>query len=133
MSFLKKRYFAVCAGIGEACALALTALLALPIAWAIRSEALPQSLGGICAAVCAGIGVLISTAVIARARGRQAMATGGAVGGGAVVLAALCCALGGSRCAFGPWLGVLAAAAGVGAVAGALLALRRNTHKRRRH
>ena len=132
MSFLKKRSFALCAAVGTACALALTALLALPVAWAIRSEVLPQSGGWICAAVCALLAVLAVTAAVARIRGRQAMALGGAVAGGYVTLAALACALGGAACAFGPWLGALAAAAAAGALAGSLLSLRRKGRRRRR-
>lgn len=133
MSFLKKKSFALCAGIGVGCALALTALLALPFALAIRAEALPQGLGWIFASVCAAAGTLIPTAVIGRARGRQTMAVGGALGGGYVILAALGCALGGDKCAFGPWLGALTAAVAAGALLGALLAVRQNTHRRRRH
>ena len=132
MSFLKKKSFAACVAMGEGCALALTALLALPFAWAIRAEALPQSLGWILAAVCAGVGVLVPTAVIGRAGGRQAMATGGALGGGYVILAALGCALGGGRCAFGPWLGALTAAVAAGVLLGTLLSIRQNAHRRRR-
>lgn len=133
MSFLKKSTFAVSAAIGEGCALLLTALLLLPLALAVSGEALPLEAGMYAPYVASGIAVLVPTAVIARFRGKQAMATGGAIGGGYVVLACLICALGGAKSAFGPWLAWLAAAAAAGAVVGALLSVRQNRHKRRRH
>ena len=133
MSFFKKRSFAVCAAVGEGCALVLTALLMLPAAWAVSAELLPLEAGSICAAAAAGLSVLLTTAVIARARGREALASGGAIGGGFVVLAALACALGGAKNAFGLWLAYLAGAVAAGALAGALLSVRQNRHKRRHH
>ena len=132
MSFLKKRSFALCAAIGEGCALALTALLLLPVAAGVSAEALPMQAGGYLAFLAAGISVLIPTAVIAKARGRQALATGGVIGGGYGLLAALACALAGSKSAFGLWLAYLAGAAAVGALAGAMLSVRQNRHKKRR-
>lgn len=133
MSFFKKKSFALCASVGEGCALVLTALLLLPLAWAVSCRLLPRSAGGICVPAAAGLAVLLSTAVIARTRGKQAMATGGAIGGGYVALAVLLCALGGAKNAFGLWLAYLAGAAAAGALGGALLAVRQNRHKKRRH
>lgn len=132
MMIFKKRSFIVCAAIGEGCALVLTALLCLPIAWALTKEALPETAGGIAAAAAAGLSVLVPTAVIVRSRGRETLATGGAIGGAYLALAALLCALSGSRSAFGPWLVYLAAAVLLGGLAGAMVSLRQNTHKKRR-
>ncbi len=133
MSFLKKKSLLACVGIGTLCALAVTALLLAPCAWAIRGELLPESAGWLCAAGSGGLGVLTSTAAIVRVRRRQAMATGGAIGGCCLALAALCCALGGEGYGFGLWLGALAAALLAGGLAGALLSSRRKSPKRRRH
>ncbi len=132
MSFLKKKTFAVSAAIGEGCALVLTALLLLPVAWAVASGMVGEAAGGICACVAAGLGVLVPTAVIARARGREALATGGAIALGLVALAALLCALGGGKCAFGLWLAYLTGAVAVGGLTGALTSVRQNRHKKRR-
>ena len=93
MSFLKKKSLLACVGIGTLCALAVTALLLAPCAWAIRGELLPESAGWLCAAGSGGLGVLASTAFIVRVRRRQAMATGGAIGG--------CCL----RLFAAPWVG----------------------------
>ncbi len=132
MSFLKKWSFGLCVTAGEGCALALTALLLLPAAWAVSAQALPLQAGLPLPYIAAGLAVLAPTAAIGRVRGRQALAMGGAIAGGYILLAALVCALGGAKCAFGPWLGILAAAVGAGALAGALLSVRQNRHKRRR-
>lgn len=132
LSRLKKSSFPLCAAIGEGCALALTALLLLPAAWAVSAGLLPETAGRIAACVPAGLAVLVTTAVIVRVRGREALATGGAIALGAVLLAALCCALGGAKSAFGPWLAWLAGAAAAGGLAGALAGIRRNSHKKRR-
>ena len=133
MSFLKKSSFAVAAAIGEGCALVLTALLLLPVAWAVSGEMLPETAGALCAPAAAGLAILAPTAVIARTRGRDALATGGAIGGVYVALAALLCALGGANCTFDMRLAYLAGAAAAGALLGALVSVRQNRHKRRRH
>ena len=132
MSFLKKSSFAAAAAMGEGCALVLTALLLLPVAWAVSGEVLPLAAATLCAPAAAVLAVLVPTAVIAKVRARQALATGGAIGGMYVALAALLCALGGGKSAFGLWLACLAGAAAVGALAGALLSIRQNRHKKRR-
>ncbi len=132
MSFLKKSSFAVCAAVGTGCAIVLTALLLLPFAWAVQRQWLPQQGGWLYAAGCAFAAVLVPTAVIARTRRRQAMATGGVLSLAYVALVALLCALGGKNCAFGLWLAALAAAALAGGMAGAVLSIRQNTHKKRR-
>ena len=132
MTFLKKRSFIVCVAIGLGCALVRTALLCLPIAWAQAKEVLPETAGGAAAAAAAGLSVLVPTAVIVKSRGREALATGGAIGGAYVVLAALLCALAGSKSAFGTWLVVLAAAVLLGGLVGAMVSIRQNTHKKRR-
>ena len=132
MSFLKKSSFAVCAAIGEGCAALLTAVLLFPAAWAVSAEAATLDMGSICAFIVSGLSVSIPTAVIARVRGREALATAGAIGGGYILIAAVLCALGGPKNAYGPWLGYLSAAVVVGALAGALLSVRQNKHKKRR-
>lgn len=132
MSFLKKWSFALCAAAGEGCALILTALLLLPAAWAVSSEALPMQAGLLLPYIAACLAVLVPTAVIARVRGREALITGGTIGGVYILLSALACALSGTKSAFGPWLGYLAAAVLAGALAGALLSVRQNRHKRHR-
>ena len=132
MTFFKKRSFPVSAAVGEGCALALTALLCLPLAWATIRELLPEAAGGLCAAAAAGLSVMAVTAVIGRSRGREALATGCAIGGGYVLLAALLCALSGGKGAFGPWLGYLCAAVFAGGSAGAMVSVRQKTHKKRR-
>ena len=131
LSFLKKRSFAVCAAIGTLAALALTTLLALPGAFLVGSETLPEGYGWVSAVAAAGLSVLTVSAVIGRARGRQALAAAGAVAGCYVLLAALACALGGRNCAFGLWLAYLAGAAAAGGAAGAMLSVRHNAHHRR--
>ena len=115
-----------------ALALALTALLLLPAAWAVAAEALPLEAGQLLPYLATGLSVLVPTAVIGRIRGREALAVGCVVAGGYEALAALTCALAGAKCAFGPWLAWLAAAVLAGALAGALLSVRQNRHKRRR-
>ena len=132
MSVLKKKSFPICAAIGMGAALLLTALLLLPVSAAVESGALDMGVGRILAYVCVGMSVLVPSAVIARVRGRQALATGGVIALGCALLAALCCALAGERCAFGPWAAYTAAALAVGALAGALLGVRQNSHKKRR-
>ena len=132
MSFLKKKSLLFCVGAGTGSALVLTALFLLPFAWAIRGELLPENAGWLCAALSAGIGVLVPTALICHIRRRQALATGAAIAGGFLVLAALCCALGGEGYSFGLWLGALALALLAGGLAGALLAARRTGRKKRR-
>ena len=132
MSFLKKKSLLFCVGAGTGCALALTALLLMPFAWAIRGELLPESAGWLCASLSAGIGVLVPTAVICHVRRRQTLATGAAIAGGLLALAALCCALGGEGYSFGLWLGALAAALLAGGLAGAVLSVRRSSHKKHR-
>ena len=132
MSFLKKKSLLFCIGAGTGCAVVLTALLLLPFAWAIRRELIPESAQWLCAALCAGLGALIPAAVICRVRRRQAVATGAAIGGCCLALAALGCALGGEGYAFGPWLGALGAALLAGGLAGAVLAVGCSGHKRRR-
>ena len=132
MSFLKKWSFGLCAAAGEGCALLLTALLLLPAAWAVSAEALVLEAGLVLPYAAAALAVLVPTAVIARVRGRQALQFAGAIAGGYILLAALGCALRGAKSAFGPWLGLLAAAVLAGALAGALLSVRQNRHKRRR-
>ena len=129
---LKKKSFAVCAAMGECCAILLTAVLLLPVALAVSGEVLPEALGGICAVAAAGISVFVPTVVIARIRARQVLATAGAIALGYVVLAALCCALGGAGSAFGLWLLRLAAAVGAGGLMGAVLSIRQNTHRKRK-
>ena len=132
MSFFKKRPFAVCAAVGEGCALILTALLLLPAAWAVSSEMLPERLCLPAAIAAAGLAVLLPSAVIARIRGREAVPLAGAIGGGYILLAAVACALGGEKSAFGPWLLYLAGAAVAGALLGAVLSVRQNRHKKHR-
>ncbi len=132
MSFLKKKSFALCAAMGVGCAWALTAALLLPFAWAIRSQTIPEEAGWLCASLSAGLAVLVPTAVIARVRGRQALATGGALAGGYTALAALACALGGKGSAFGMWLAALAAAAFAGGLVGAMVSVRQNAHRKKR-
>ena len=127
---LKKKSFAVCAAVGECCAILLTALLLLPVAMAISGEALPEAMGGICAVAAAGVSVFVPTVVIARVRARQVLATAGAIALGYVVLAALCCALSGAESAFGMWLLWLAVAVGAGGLMGAVLSIRQNTHRK---
>ena len=132
MSIFKKKSFSVSVAIGEGAALVLTALLLLPMAMLIHRQVLGQNAGWLCAAAAAGISVFISTAVIARARGRQALATGGSIALGYALLAALLCALSGSGAGFGMWLVWLSAAVTVGALGGVLLSARRNTRRRKR-
>ncbi len=132
MSFLKKSGFAAAAAMGTGAALVLTALVLLPAAWAVSAGLVPEQAGRTAALVVAGLAVLAATAVIAKVRGREALATGGAVALGTLTLAALCCALGGAKCAFGPWLAYLAGAALAGGLAGAMAGVRRNSHKKRR-
>ncbi len=131
-TFFRKKSLIVSAAIGEGCALALTAVLLLPVAWAVIRELLPEGVGGGCAAGIAGISVWGATVFIVRCRGREALATGGIIAGAYVLLAALACALGGDKCAFGLWLAYLTAAVLAGALAGALMSVRQNTHKKRK-
>ncbi len=132
MTFFKKRSFLVCAAIGEGCVLALTALLCLPLAWAVTREFLPEAAGGAAVLIAAGLSVLAVTAVIVKSRGKEALATGGVIAGGYILLAALACALAGSKSAFGTWLVYLAAAVLLGGAIGAAASIRQNAHKRRR-
>ena len=132
MSFLKKKSFAVCAAIGEGAAIVLTLLLLLPVAAVVNQGTLGEATASVVSAVCAGISVLIPTVVIARARGKEALATGGAIALGYLALAALCCALGGSGAAFGMWLAWLAVSVAAGALIGAMLSVRRNSRRKKR-
>ncbi len=132
MSKLKKKNIAVSAAAGVLAAIALTALLCLPFAAAVRHQVL--SLGGVWvwAVLAAGLSVFISTLVIARARQRQALPTGGCIAGGVLLSAALVCALGGAGLHFGVrflWLGGAVLAGGM---LGAVMSIRQNQHKKRR-
>lgn len=131
-SVLKKKSFAVCVAAGEGCAIVLTLLLMLPMAGAVYGELLTEEMAWLCGPVAAAVSVFVPTLILAKIRKRQLLAIGGAIALGYVLLAALLCALGGGRCAFGMWLCWLAVAAAVGGLAGALLCVRQNTHKRRR-
>ena len=132
MSFLKKKGFAVCAAIGAAASVVLTALLLLPVGAAVNGGLLGEELGGPAAWICAAVSVLAPTAVIVRARGRQALATGGAIALAYVLLAAVCCALGGSRSAFGMWIVYLGLSVAAGGLIGALTSVRQKSHRKRR-
>ena len=132
MSILKKKSFTLVAAIGLGTALVLTALLLLPMALLIHKEVLGLSMGWLCAALSAGLSVFLSTAVIVKARGRQALATGAVLAGGYVLLAMLLCAMGGSGFSFGPWLIRLLIAVIVGGLVGAMVAIRQNTRRKRR-
>ena len=132
MSVLKKKSFPICIAVGVTCALALTVLLLLPFAWAIHGEALGENMQWPCCLVAAWISVFVPTIIIAKTRGRQALATGGAIASGYVVLAALLCALGGKDYAFGMWLVWLAAVAAAAGLIGAVLSLRQNRRRKRR-
>ena len=129
---LKKRSLILCAAVGVGAALALTALLVLPVAAAVHRELLSVPAGEMCAGAAAGIAVFVPAILITRARGRQVLATGGAIAGAYAALAALCCALGGAGFAFGPWLIRLAGAAAIGGLGGAVLSLRQNPHRKKR-
>ena len=132
MSILKKKSFTLTVAIGLGAALVLTALLLLPMALLIHKQALGLTMGWLCAALAAGLSVFIPTAVIVRVRGRQALATGGALALGYVLLAALVCALGGSGFAFGSWLIRLAVAVTAGGLAGSMVSIGQNTRRKRR-
>lgn len=132
MSVLKKKSFPICVAIGEGAALVLTALLLLPVAAAVNSGKVGPGFGSAAAYVCAWLAVLVSGCFIARVRGRQALATGGAIALGYAVLSALCCALAGDKCAFGTWYLYLLSALAAGALIGALLSVRQSAHKKRR-
>ena len=132
MSILKKKSFPLTVAIGLGAALVLTALLLLPIALLIHKEVLGLNMGWLCAPLTAGLGIFVSTAVIVKARGRQALATGGALALGYVLLAALVCALGGSGFAFGPWLIRLSCAVAAGGLAGAMVSIGKNTRRKSR-
>ena len=132
MSVLKKKSFALCAAIGEGAAIVLTLLLLLPVAAVVNSGTVGEQTGAIAVNICAGVGVLVPTLVIARARGQQALATGGAIALCYVVLAGVCCALGGGNAAFGMWFAWLAAAVAAGGLIGALLSIRQKSHRKRR-
>lgn len=132
MQKLKKKGLALSAAIGLACAVALTALLCLPFAAAVCRGVLPLSGAFIWAATAAGLGVFIATLLIARTRQRQALPTGGIIGGGFVLLCALLCALGGRGFTFGVWLLWLAGAVLLSGLLGAIMSIGQNKHKKRR-
>ena len=132
MSILKKKSFTLTVAIGLGAALIFTALLLLPTALLIHKEVLDLTAGWLCAALAAGLGVFVSTAVIVKVRGRQALATGGALALGYVLLAALLCALGGSGFSFGAWLIRLSCAVAAGGLAGAMVSIGKNTRRKSR-
>lgn len=132
MSKLKKRSLPVAGAAGLAGAVVLTALLLLPLALAIHRELLGRELGASCAIGAAGLSVAAAVWIIAKGRGRQALATGGIVALGYVLLAALFCALGGEGSTFGGWLLYLTGAAFAGGLAGAVLSIRQNPHRKKR-
>ncbi|MCD8115891.1 MAG: hypothetical protein LUE21_02045 [Oscillospiraceae bacterium] len=132
MSKLKKMSFPAAAAVGEAGALALTAVLLLPVAAAIHRESLGQEWTWLCAVTAAGLSICAATVFVARSRDRQALATGGTIALGYVALAALLCAMGGAGSAFGVWLARLAAGAAAGGLVGAVLSIRQNVHRKKR-
>ena len=132
MSILKKKSFTLIVAMGLGAALLMTALLLLPMALLIHKEVLGLGMGWLCAVLAAGLSIFVPTAVIVKIRGRQALATGGALALGYVLLAALLCALGGSGFAFGPWLIRLACAVTAGGLAGAMVSIGQNTRRKRR-
>lgn len=132
MQKLKKKGLSLSAAIGLACAVVLTVILCLPFAAAVCQGALPLSGAFAWAATAAGLSVLIATLFIARTRQRQALPTGGIIGGGFALLCALLCALGGEGFFFGGWLLWLAGAVLLGGLLGAVMSIGQNQHKKRR-
>lgn len=132
MSKLKKMSFPAAASLGVAGALLLTAVLLLVFAALIHREVLGQEWGWLCAVASAGLSICAATVAVARSRGRQALAIGVAITLGYVALAALLCAMGGSNSAFGIWLARLTVGAVAGALAGAMLSIRQNAHRKKR-
>lgn len=129
---LKKSGLALTSAVGLGAALGVTALLCLGAAALIRRGTLPMRMADVCAAVSAGVAVWLVVWLITRARGRQALPTAACVAGGYVLLAALLCAMGGEKSAFGAWLWRLSAAVAGGGLLGAVMSLRQNTHRKRR-
>ena len=132
MSGWKKRGLVPGCLIGLGAAVLLTALIALAETPLFLRGLLPTDRVGLCAWAAAGLAAFVSVLVIARLRGRQAMPTAGIVAGGYILLAALLCALGGGRCAFGPWLLWTAVSAAAGALLGAVMSIRKRGSRRRR-
>ena len=116
---------------GVAAAVVLTALLCLTLTPVFTREYLPLDRVGAVAVLAAGASVLIAVRMTAALRPRQTLATAGCVAVGYLLLAALVCALGGPRFAFGPWLLRLGGAAVAGSLLGAIMSLRARPRNRR--
>lgn len=129
---LSKKGLAVSCGIALVFALALTALLCLPLTAAVYREALPLERVGAMAYIAAGISVFAAVFLTARTRARQALPTGAAVAGAYLALMALVCALGGEGASFGAWLWQLGAAVFAGGLLGAVMSIRQKSHRKRR-
>jgi len=132
MSGFKKLGLLPSCMIGIAAAIAGTVLLCLVLTPLFLRGLLPLGSGSECACAAAGVAVFAAVFLTARLRGRQAMPMAGIIIGGTVLLAALLCALGGSRTDLGSWLLRLVAAAAAGGIIGAVMSIHSRTAKRRR-
>lgn len=128
----KKRGLVPSCLFGIAVSVVLTALICLALTPLFLRGAVPLERTDIIAPLASGIAVFAAVLFLAKTRGKQAMPTAGIVAGGVVLLAAVLCALGGRRFAFGAWLWHAAAAAAAGALLGAVMSIRKKSGKRRR-
>ena len=118
---------------GLGAALVLTLLFALAAVPLFLRGWLPVDHAKLFAAGFAGMAVFVSALGTVRLRGRQVLPTAGLIAVCYIILSALLCALGSSRCTFGTWLLHLSAAVFAGALMAVVLSLRkrRSRHRRR--
>lgn len=133
MSFLKKKGFIFCTGLGLVFSAVLCMLVLLLSAVFMYKQIIGQEAARVVGPVCAGVSVFCATAVISKFRGRQALPMGAAIAA-AFVLAALFAALmTGANAYMGQRLLWLTAAAFGGGALGAVIGTGKNMRNKRRH
>lgn len=133
MSFLKKKGFAFCVGMGAALSAALCMVLLLLASFLIYKQMIVQETGRGMAVLCAGISVFAVAAVFSRARGRQALSIGAALAGAVFLVAMIVRMAAGEMSSMGSWLVWFAAAVFGGGFLGALLGAGKDSRRKRRH
>lgn len=133
MSFLKKKGFAFCVGVGTIFSAAFSMLLLLLTTFLIFRKVVGQEAEAIVSYLCAGCGVLGASVVVTRAHGRQALLMGAALSGAVLLLFLMVHLCAGGSLALGGWFLWLAAAVFCGGLLGALISAGKGMSGKRKH
>lgn len=129
---LKKWSLSAAAGFGAVLASLLTMVLCLPGAALIHRGSLPTAAAQIWGLASAGLSVFLAALVICRFRRRQAAPTAGLLAGLFILVCILLSLFPGCQPP-GLWLVRVALAVAAGGSLGAVMSIRQNPHKKRRH